>query len=87
MAKSKRKPAAELVAHSISRQQPSSWYDSLSADDRQYVQEVVQEIVLQPGIALLPVAKKLIAELQLERSAETVAKKLRSLVIIEECRV
>ena len=84
MAKRKRKPASELVAGIQSKSSKSSWHDSLPEEDRQYIQEVVQAIVRYPGVALQPIAKQLIHDLQIDRGTKTVTEKLKELISAEE---
>jgi len=80
MAKQRRKPASELVASIHSKSSKVSWYDNLPEEDRQYVREVVQAIIRHPGVALQPIAKQLIYDLQIDRGVKTVIEKLKELI-------
>ena len=57
-----------------------NWFDSLSPEDRHFVECVVQELRVRPDVPAQTVARELVIELDLHVGSDCVARKLRELI-------
>ncbi|HDZ38272.1 MAG TPA: hypothetical protein ENH62_08315 [Marinobacter sp.] len=76
--KKTRRSASDIVKGSM--QSKWKWFDRLSKEDLNYIQDIAHQLRLQPGASISVVARKLREELDLSVHENSVARKLKELV-------
>ena len=76
----KRTSPSQLVTASA-RSKVLNWYARLPLRDRKYIDEVVDAMVVTPDSPIYVVARDLVKELSLTVNSETVARKLREMMV------
>ena len=77
----KRLKAADLVKNSVGQRVTGvNWYQQLSSESQDYINEVVKELIANPNAALCIVAEQLIDELEIQRHPDTITRTLKEMI-------